>query len=74
MTRKYGFDPAVLYRPDAAEMAAIAKPSVLAVWRHRGSGPPFVKVGAGVRYAGADLISWLESRRVEPAANGTAAQ
>lgn len=32
-------------------------------WREEGSGPPFVKIGRGVRYDERDLIAWLAERR-----------
>lgn len=35
--------------------------------RHRwaGTGIPYIKVGRSVRYRGADVAAWLDSRRVE---------
>lgn len=36
----------------------------LQAWRSRGGGPPFVKVGRLVRYRGADVKRWIESRTV----------
>lgn len=37
-------------------------------WRHRGSGPPYIKVSRGqVRYRAADIESWLEARLIDPA-------
>lgn len=35
----------------------------LAVMRHRGSGPPFVKIGRQVRYVPAQVMQWLEERK-----------
>jgi hypothetical protein len=37
--------------------------------RHRwlGTGPVYIRNGRPVRYRGSDLITWLESGRVEPA-------
>lgn len=32
-------------------------------WRTEGEGPPFLKVGRGVRYDEADLAAWLAERR-----------
>ncbi len=31
-------------------------------WRHRGLGPPGLRVGRHVRYRQADVDAWLESR------------
>ena len=33
-------------------------------WRTRREGPPFIKEGASVVYARADVAEWLASRRV----------
>lgn len=32
-------------------------------WRHRGEGPPGLKVGRHVRYRRKDVEAWLESQR-----------
>jgi hypothetical protein len=37
----------------------------LEAWRSRGEGPVFVKIGRLVRYAPADVLAWIESRRVK---------
>ncbi len=38
-----------------------------AVWRVRGDGPPFVKIGRNVRYKKSDVDAWLDERTVRPA-------
>lgn len=42
------------------------KPNTLEVWRHKGKGPPFVKLGtapqAPVRYRRAEVVAWVEQR------------
>ena len=49
------------------EVAGILKvnPQLLRVWRHRGDGPPFIKVGPGkkglVRYSRNALCKYLTS-------------
>lgn len=35
--------------------------------RRQGVGPAYIRRGRSVMYAGADLESWLEDRRVDPA-------
>jgi excisionase family DNA binding protein len=35
-------------------------------WRARGKGPPYFKVGGGVRYSVRELETWLEACRVVP--------
>jgi predicted DNA-binding transcriptional regulator AlpA len=40
-------------------------------WRQLRIGPPYIKISARcVRYRRADLLRWLESRRVEPGGDG----
>ena len=40
------------------------KPNTLEVWRHKGKGPSFIKLGAGkqapIRYDEEKVIAWLE--------------
>lgn len=47
------------------------KPNTLVKWRQREEGPPWVKIGANVRYAEADLRAWLEGNRVLPSTFAT---
>lgn len=46
----------------AAEYIGVAK-HTLARWRTEGGGPPFLKLGAPVRYDVADLDAWIDARR-----------
>ena len=46
----------------AAEFLTV-KPQTLSVWRLKGSGPPFHKIGRCVRYSIADLRDYIASRR-----------
>ncbi len=41
-------------------------PTTLKVWRVRGQGPKYVKVGERVRYSVSDVQAWVESRKVTP--------
>lgn len=41
-------------------------PATLKVWRVRGQGPKYVKVGERVRYSVGDVQAWVESRKVTP--------
>ena len=43
----------------------------LAKWRCKGGGPVFVKFGARVRYADADIAAWLEHNRRKPSVTPT---
>lgn len=40
--------------------------ATLAVWRHRSSGPPWIKLGRHVRYRREALLRWLEGETVIP--------
>jgi predicted site-specific integrase-resolvase len=49
----------LLNSSEAAEILRI-KPQTLAVWRQRGDGPRFRKVGSAVRYHPADISDFIE--------------
>ena len=57
-------DPHSYYPPTAPEMRAGGAVQTLARWRSEGKGPAFVKSGSRVIYKGADVLSWLDARRV----------
>ena len=59
--------PGHRYRPKAEELRAIAAEQTLAVWRHKGKGPPYTLCGSNVTYEGSDLLAWLTAQRVDPA-------
>lgn len=48
------------------ELDVIGSREKLAQWRHRGTGPPFYRLGRKIIYRGEDLNAWAEARRVEP--------
>jgi len=60
------FQPGNLYRPDDAEMQAIATVAALAKWRHFGSGPAYIKAGGRILYRGEDILDWMERQTVRP--------
>ena len=33
--------------------------------RHRGEGPPYIKIGRSIRYKWSDVVKWMDSHRVE---------
>lgn len=47
---------------EAARLLGVQQ-KTLEGWRRNGSGPPFRKFGAAVRYSLAELEAWAESRR-----------
>lgn len=50
-----------LTAPDVAELLKVRR-QTLAVWRIKGLGPTFIKVGRAVRYRRADVDRWLDDR------------
>ena len=56
------------YRAADDAMRLIATRGTLAVWRHAGKGPSYVRFGNRVLYEGRVLNAWLDAHRVEPAA------
>ena len=37
-----------------------------AVWRVRGDGPPYIRIGSNILYRRSDVDAWLEERTVRP--------
>ena len=60
------FDESKLYVTTDPALRALGTPQALAHWRHRGCGPPYVKLERRVAYRGADLNAWLAARTVRP--------
>lgn len=58
------FDDNAMLDPQAAENLTGLAVATLAKWRCVGGGPVFVKAGRKVLYRRADLIDWLNERRV----------
>ena len=65
MTR---FDPDTFYRPDDPAVRIIGTAGTLRVWRCKGRGPDYHKIGNRVFYKGADLNRYLNSCIVRPTA------
>lgn len=38
------------------------RPNTLEIWRTKGEGPPYRKVGRAVRYVEAEVIAWLDAQ------------
>ena len=62
------FEPDRLYRTSDPELEIIASRGVLSQWRHKNSGPPFIKLSNRILYRGDALNRWLEELTVEPVA------
>lgn len=58
-------NPDGYYTPDAPELRVLGAVQTLARWRHESKGPAYSKSGSRVIYRGADVLAWLESRRIE---------
>ena len=52
------------YRAADDEMRLIATKGTLAVWRHAGKGPAYVRFGNRILYEGFVLNAFLDSHRV----------
>ncbi len=64
--------PKLYSRRAAAEFLGVQE-QTLSAWACRGEGPAFHKVGRLVRYTVADLLAFLDARRVTPGAATPAA-
>lgn len=64
-------DQPILHPEGAVARVLKVQTKTLQAWRHRGGGPPFVKVGRLVRYRLSDVESWLASRTVSSTSEGT---
>ncbi|MEN3239023.1 helix-turn-helix domain-containing protein [Methylobacterium ajmalii] len=55
-------DP-LLTEAQAAHLLTLRQ-STLQAWRHRGTGPTYIKLGASVRYRHSAILAWLNARTV----------
>ena len=60
-----GINPCFYYQPKDPVMRLFGSVGKLAVWRNRGQGPAFYKIGRNIRYHGRDLIEFLQASRVD---------
>ena len=65
MTR---FDDQTYYKPSDPRVRVIGTPGTLRVWRCKGRGPRYHKIGGRVVYLGADLNRFLDGCAIDPAA------
>ena len=56
---------------DVAERLGVSV-ACLRRWRRVGEGPAFAKLGAAVRYAPADIATWIASSTITPGATKAA--
>lgn len=60
-------DEVYLTEAEAAEVLCVRR-NCLCQWRHKRTGPPYLKLGRTVRYRRSDLDRWAAAQRVDPAA------
>lgn len=65
------YDDDRIYFPEDSELRVLGSCERLAQWRHRMTGPAFVRIGRRIGYFGSDLNAYLQAQRVDP--NGEAA-
>lgn len=65
------FDDDRVYFPEDPEMRVLGTREKLAQWRHRLTGPAFMRIGRRIGYHGTDLNAYLAAQRTDP--NGEAA-
>lgn len=63
LNTKQGNPPELLDEGGAADFLGM-RPQTLGMWRHKGVGPKYVKVGNAVRYRISDLDAYLEQQTV----------
>jgi len=54
----------LLNEKDASELLGVAQ-GTLAIWRHHGKGPSYVKVGTSIRYKYLDLLQYIEEATIK---------
>lgn len=62
------FDPDQYYESDDAAVRLGQRPATLIAWRHQRKGPAYTRIGRKIFYRGADLIAYVASQRINPAA------
>jgi hypothetical protein len=63
---KIVFDQDRIFFPEDPEMRVIGTIEKLAQWRHRVTGPAFIRIGRRIGYHGTDLNAYLAAQRVDP--------
>jgi predicted DNA-binding transcriptional regulator AlpA len=51
----------LLNNAETAEQLGI-KPNTLEIWRTKGTGPAYRKIGRSVRYVESDVLAWLDAQ------------
>lgn len=64
--RKIVIEADSLLNTDQAAAFIGARASTMDVWRSKGRGPRYLKVGNSIKYRRSDLINYLDSVTIEP--------
>ena len=60
------FDDNRVFFPEDPEMRIFGSIEKLAQWRHRMTGPAFIRIGRRIGYHGTDLNAYLSAQRTDP--------
>ncbi len=75
MTTVSALDPDLLTNEEAAALLGI-KPNTLEIWRTKGKGPKFIKLGdskqAAIRYLRCEVLAWREAQTCRSTSQYTA--
>lgn len=67
----------LLSNEQAARILGVKK-NTLEIWRHKGKGPPFIKLGehpsSPIRYQRSRVIAWVEARTFSSTSAATVSQ
>ncbi len=64
LAAKPSFEPEnLLTSPQTAKLLGV-KNQTLAVWRHKGTGPSYIKIGSGVRYKLSAIYEFIDHNTV----------
>ncbi|WP_380054111.1 MerR family transcriptional regulator [Falsihalocynthiibacter sp. SS001] len=60
------YDDDRIFFPEDPELRVLGSTEKLAQWRHRNTGPAFIRIGRRIGYHGIDLNAYLDAQRVDP--------
>ena len=60
------FDDNRVFFPEDPEMRIFGSTEKLAQWRHRLTGPAYIRIGRRIGYHGTDLNAYLSAQRTDP--------
>jgi hypothetical protein len=60
------YDDDRIFFPEDPELRVLGSTEKLSQWRHRNTGPAFIRIGRRIGYHGTDLNAYLHAQRVDP--------